>query len=99
MKKSILYHLSCQHTVPSYTKEQSSVSLWLHARGAIINKILLPRRVFCCLVVEILQKSPTGWHPHFSKGDTYHTFSICQMLSLCLRLTVYISFGSTDQAP
>jgi len=27
------------------------------------------------LVVELLQKPTAGWHPHFSKGDTYHTFS------------------------
>jgi len=43
---------------------------------------LLPRGVFGCLVVELLQKSPTGWHPHFSKGDTYHTFNNLITISL-----------------
>ena len=37
---------------------------------------LLPRGMFCSLIVELLQHSPKGWHPHFSHEEgVYHTFS------------------------
>ena len=35
----------------------------------------LPRGLFCCLIVELLQHSPTGWEPHISCEQTHHTFS------------------------
>ena len=36
---------------------------------------LLPRGVFCCLAVQILQQLPKGWNHHIAQKDTYHTFS------------------------
>ena len=36
---------------------------------------LLPRGMFCSLIVELLQHSPKGWHPHFSHEGVHHTFS------------------------
>ena len=38
---------------------------------------LLPRGLFCCLVVHLLQNPPLNWQPHFtaSGSDTHHTFS------------------------
>ena len=36
---------------------------------------LLPRGMFCSLIVELLQDSPEGWHPHFSHEGVHHTFS------------------------
>ena len=36
---------------------------------------LLPRGLFCSLVVELLQNLPTGWHLRFSDDGVHHTFS------------------------
>ncbi|XP_065908019.1 uncharacterized protein [Dysidea avara] len=40
---------------------------------------LLPRGLFCCLVVYLLQNPPLNWHPHFTTSDidsaVHHTFS------------------------
>ena len=36
---------------------------------------LLPRGMFCSLIVELLQHSPKGWHSHFSHEGVHHTFS------------------------
>jgi len=36
---------------------------------------LLPRGIFCSLIVELLQHSPENWHPHFSRDGVHHTFS------------------------
>jgi len=36
---------------------------------------ILPRGLFCCLVVHLLQTSPLGWKPHFTEGNDYHVFS------------------------
>ena len=36
---------------------------------------LLPRGLFCCLVVHFFQRPPLDWKPHFSEGDDYHVFS------------------------
>ncbi|XP_065907949.1 uncharacterized protein [Dysidea avara] len=40
---------------------------------------LLPRGMFCCLVVHLLQNPPLNWEPHFTASDTdsdtHHTFS------------------------
>ena len=35
----------------------------------------LPRGLFCCLIVELLQHSPKGWEHHISCEKTHHTFS------------------------
>ena len=36
---------------------------------------LLPRGFFCCLVVQILQQSPSGWSPVLSQKTACHTYS------------------------
>ena len=36
---------------------------------------ILPRGLFCSLIVELLQYSPKDWHPHFSHDGVHHTFS------------------------
>ena len=36
---------------------------------------ILPRGLFCSLIVELLQHSPKGWHPHFSHDGVHHTYS------------------------
>ena len=36
---------------------------------------ILPRGLFCSLIVELLQHSPKGWYPHFSHDGVHHTFS------------------------
>ena len=39
---------------------------------------LLPRGIFCSLIVELLQHPPKGWRPHFShegKKEIHHTYS------------------------
>ena len=36
---------------------------------------ILPRGMFCSLIVELLQHSPKGWHPHFSHEGVHHTYS------------------------
>ncbi|XP_065900760.1 uncharacterized protein [Dysidea avara] len=36
---------------------------------------VLPRGLFCSLVVELLQSLPNGWYPYFSHGGVHHTFS------------------------
>ena len=35
----------------------------------------LPRGLFCCLIVQLLQHSPKDWEPRISCEDTHHTFS------------------------
>jgi len=36
---------------------------------------LLPRGLFCCLVVHLLQRPPLGWKLHFTNRNDYHVFS------------------------
>ena len=36
---------------------------------------LLPRGLFCCLAVQILQQLPLGWSHHLTRKDVYHTYS------------------------
>ena len=36
---------------------------------------LLPRGLFCCLIVQILQQSPSGWSPVLSQKTVCHTYS------------------------
>ena len=35
----------------------------------------LPRGLFCCLIVELLQRSPKGWECHISSDKMHYTFS------------------------
>ena len=46
------------------------VPLLVHFQSGI-----LPRGMFCSLIVELLQHSPKGWHPHFSHEGVHHTYS------------------------
>ena len=36
---------------------------------------LIPRGLFCSLVVELIQNPPKGWQPHLSKKEMLHAFS------------------------
>ena len=36
---------------------------------------ILPRGLFCSLIVELLQHPPKGWHPHFSHEGVHHSYS------------------------
>ena len=66
--------------LPSYPTHQKNQYLlhygYIQGKQLLIRfqSGLLPRGVFCCLVVELLKNSPAGWHPHLSKGNTHHTF-------------------------
>ncbi|XP_065907619.1 uncharacterized protein [Dysidea avara] len=66
--------------LPTYPSKQKNNHLFNygHMQGEPLlirfQSGLLPRGLLCCLVVELLQNPPNGWHPHFSKGDTHHTF-------------------------
>ena len=35
---------------------------------------ILPRGLFCCLAVHLLQSPPLEWQPHFIKDNDYHVF-------------------------
>ena len=36
---------------------------------------LLPRGLFCCLAVQMLQQLPLGWSYHLTQKDSYHAYS------------------------
>ena len=67
--------------LPTFTVQQRDEIL-LHY-GQLLGQLLLvqfrsgllPRGLFCSLIVELLQHSPKGWHPHFSHDGVHHTFS------------------------
>ncbi|XP_065918332.1 uncharacterized protein [Dysidea avara] len=65
--------------LPNYSDQQKSELLFQygHLKGdpflIRFKSGLLPRGLFCSLIVQLLQP-PTEWHPHFSQGDTHHTF-------------------------
>ena len=43
---------------------------------------LLPRGLFCSLIVQLLQHPMKGWEPHFSQEDKQHAFS--NLFTFCL---------------
>jgi len=69
------------YVLPSYNSQQQRDLLvqYGHLQGEPIlirfQSGLIPRGLFCSLIVELLQHPPKGWHPHLSHKETHHTFS------------------------
>jgi len=69
------------YVLPTYTTQQRDEILqqYGHLQGEPLliqfQSGLLPRGLFCSLVVQLLQSPPLGWQPHLSNGDVSHTFS------------------------
>ena len=71
------------YVLPTYTTQQRDEILqhygFLQGEQLLFQfqSGLLPRGLFCSLVVQLLQTPPLGWQPHLSikNGDVYHTFS------------------------
>jgi len=67
------------YVLPSYDPQNDILVQYgyLHGEPLMIqfHSGLLPRGLFCCLIVELLQHSPKGWHPHLSHKGIHHTFS------------------------
>ena len=69
------------YILPAYNLQKSNEILEQH--GCIHGEPLfvqfhsgfLPRGLFCCLTVQLLQHSPNGWEPHMSCGEAHHSFS------------------------
>ena len=69
------------YVLPTFTVQQTN--LILPQYGQLLGQPLLvrfhsgilPRGMFCSLIVELLQYSPKIWHPHFSCDGVHHTFS------------------------
>jgi len=69
------------YILPAYTIQQRDAILQRY--GDIQGDPLLmqfksgtlPRGLFCCLVVHLLQNPPVEWKPHFTEDDDYHVFS------------------------
>ena len=67
--------------LPTFTSQQKDKILpqYGHQQGESLlvqfHSGILPRGLFCSLIVELLQHSPKGWHPHFSHDGVHHTFS------------------------
>ena len=69
------------YILPAYTIQQRDVILQRY--GDIQGEPLLiqfksgilPRGLFCCLIVHLLQNPPLEWKPHFTEDDDYHVFS------------------------
>ena len=67
------------YVLPSYDPQNDILVQYgyLHGEPLMIqfHSGLLPRGLFCCLIVELLQHPPKGWHPHLSHKGIHHTFS------------------------
>ena len=67
--------------LPTHNSQQQSKILaqYGHLQGEPLlirfQSGLIPRGLFCSLIVELLQNPPKGWHPHLSKKGIHHTFS------------------------
>ena len=67
--------------LPSYNSQQQGAILaqYGHLQGEPLliqfQSGLIPRGLFCSLIVELIQNPPEDWHPHLSQGKTFHTFS------------------------
>jgi len=67
--------------LPTFTTQQRDKILaqygYLQGQPLLVQfrSGILPRGLFCSLIVELLQHSPKGWHPHFSHDGVRHTFS------------------------
>ena len=69
------------YILPTYNLQKSSEILdqYGHLQGEPLlvqfHSGFLPRGLFCCLIVELLQHPPRGWEPHICYEKTHHTFS------------------------
>ena len=69
------------YILPTYNLQKSNEILdqYGHLQGEPLlvqfHSGFLPRGLFCCLIVELLQHSPKGWEPHISCEKTHHSFS------------------------
>ena len=69
------------YILPTYNLQQSNEILYQYGRlqgDPLLVQFrsgFLPRGLFCCLIVELLQHSPKGWEPHISCEKTHHSFS------------------------
>ena len=69
------------HILPTYNLQQSNKILdqYGNLQGEALlvqfHSGFLPRGLFCCLIVELLQRSPKGWEYHISCDEMHHTFS------------------------
>ena len=69
------------YILPACNLQQNSKLLdqygHLHGEPLLVHfqSGLLPRGMFCSLIVELLKHSPKSWHPHFSYDGVHHTFS------------------------
>ena len=69
------------YILPTYNLQESNKILDQY--GCICGEPLfvqfhssfLPRGLFCCLIVQLLQHSPKDWKPRISCEETHHTFS------------------------
>ena len=69
------------YVLPNYDLQNSKAILdqYGHIQGEPLlvqfHSGLLPRGLFCCLIVELLQRSPKGWEPRITCEETHHTFN------------------------
>jgi len=69
------------YVLPTYSLDQKTQILGEYGSLQGVSLLirfqsgLLPRGLFCSLIVELLQNSPKEWRPHFSHEGTHHTFS------------------------
>ncbi|XP_065919124.1 uncharacterized protein [Dysidea avara] len=66
--------------LPTYNLEHSGIlAQYGHLQGESLlirfHSGLIPRGLFCSLIVELIQNPPEGWHPHLSEKEIRHTFS------------------------
>jgi len=68
------------YVLPTYDRHQKAAALaqYGHLQGKPFliqfQSGLLPRGLFCSLVVELIQNPPYDWQPYISQEDTRHTF-------------------------
>jgi len=75
------YEYFIPYILPAYTIQQRDMILQrygdLQGQPLLIQfkSGILPRGLFCCLVVHLLQNLPLEWKLHFAEDDDYHLFS------------------------
>ena len=69
------------YVLPTYDLQSSSAILdrYGHIQGEPLlvqfHSGFLPRGLFCCLIVELLQRSPKCWEPRITCEEIHHTFN------------------------
>ena len=81
MQKNKIDEYFIPYILPAYNLQESNEILdqygCIHGEPLFVqfSSGFLPRGLFCCLIVQLLQHSPKDWEPRISCEDTYHTFS------------------------